>query len=187
MPEELDAHLQTLPATHGVFDTVFALWHFDKGGTLQAVQHALKYGHRPRYGRILGEWMGQALAEQPHRLPSDALILPVPLHRVRQLERGYNQSAMLAAGLSRHLGLPAHEDLLRRHRATHSQTRLSRTRRWQNVEGAFVVTDPSALAERPVLLVDDVLTTGATVAAAAWALKQAGAREVHLAALALAR
>lgn len=186
-PEELAAHLHLLPATHAVFDTVFALWHFDKGGTLQAVQHALKYGHRPRYGRILGEWIGQARAEQPPPLPPDTLTLPVPLHRIRQLERGYNQSAMLAEGLAARLGLAVRDDLLVRHRPTRSQTRLSRTRRWQNVDGAFAVADAAALAQRPVLLVDDVLTTGATVAAAAQALKQAGAASVHLATLALAR
>ena len=163
-------------------DAAFALWLFDEGGTVQRIQHLLKYGNRPRYGVALGRIMGKAYANS---LPD--LVLPVPLHRARLYERGYNQSAMLTRGMAESLGVPAATDVLVRTRATRSQTRLSREARWQNVSGAFALTEAEAVADKHILLIDDVLTTGATLAAAAATLKAAGAASVTAATLALAR
>jgi ComF family protein len=126
--------------------------------------------------------MGKAL---PSRLTPDA-ILPIPLHRARLYERGYNQSLMLAQGVGEHLGVPVQTDLLVRSRVTRSQTRLSRQARWQNVAGAFTVTEPASVSDKQLLLIDDVLTTGATLAAAAVSLKDSGAASVSAATLALA-
>lgn len=163
-------------------NAAFALWLFDEGGTVQRIQHLLKYGNRPRYGVALGRIMGNAYSN-----PLPDLVLPVPLHRARLYERGYNQSAMLARGMAESLGVPAATDVLVRSRATRSQTRLSREARWQNVSGAFAVTEAEAVADKYILLIDDVLTTGATLAAAAATLKSAGAASVTAATLALAR
>lgn len=158
------------------------LWLFDKGGTLQKVQHALKYGNRPRYGVLLGRLAATALP-----LPSHAdVVVPVPLHRARLLERGYNQSTALGRGIAETLDVPLLE-ALKRPRVTVSQTHLSRDARWQNVRDAFAVPKPGPIRRAHVLLVDDVLTTGATAAAAAGALVEAGAASVHLVALAMAR
>lgn len=164
-------------------DGAFALWLFDEGGTVQRIQHLLKYGNRPRYGVALGRLMGTA--HNDRSLPD--LVLPIPLHRARFYERGYNQSAMLAEGIAERLGVPVATDVLVRTRATRSQTRLSREARWQNVSGAFAVTETAAVAGKHLLLIDDVLTTGATLAAAAVTLKSAGALSVTAATLALAR
>ena len=184
-PADLAARLAALPGPDDTFDDAFALWVFDRGGTLRRIQHALKYGNRPAYGRRLGALVGQAYRASARPRPD--LVTPVPLHRVRLYERGYNQSAVLAEGLAEALGAPCRPEALRRIRATRSQTRLSRRRRWDNVFGAFAVAVPEAVAGRRVLLVDDVLTTGATATAAALALREAGAGAVGLATLALAR
>ncbi len=183
-PEALAAELERLPHAAEALDGAFALWMFDKEGPLQQVQHALKYGNRPRYGVLFGRLVGRAYAEAPHPPPDG--VLPVPLHPVRFYERGYNQSAALARGIASALRAPLVLGGLRRTRSTRSQTKLSRPRRWTNVAGAFCADAP-AVRGRTLLLVDDVPTTGATATAAAQAIKQAGAHRVHLATLALAR
>jgi ComF family protein len=180
------ARLDRLAVGRGALDGATALWVFDKGGTLQAVQHALKYGDRPRYGVALGELVGQGHAGTKGG-PTGRVdgVVPIPLHRTRELERGYNQAAMIARGVAGALNCPLRTDLLTRPRPTRSQTHLSRRERWQNVRDAF---DASPDAEGGSwLLVDDVLTTGSTATAAARVLKDAGARTVTLTVLAMAR
>lgn len=181
-PMEVAARLERLPTGGSAVETAHALWVFDKGGTLQAVQHALKYENRPRYGVPLGRLMGAAYAE---RHPPPDGVVPLPLHRTRRLERGYNQSAPLAEGAAAHLECPYRSDLLMRPHPTQSQTGLSRQARWANVQEAFRAAP--TCAEGRWLLVDDVLTTGSTVAAAARALRAAGAEAASVLTLGLAR
>jgi ComF family protein len=176
------ARLDRLPVGRGLFEHHLALWVFDRGGTLQAVQHAVKYGDRPRYAVALGRLVGRAYGETA--VPPDGVV-PVPLHRTRKLERGYNQSRMLADGVAEVLDVPLRPALLARPTPTRSQTNLSREERWHNVRDAFAA-DP-ACANGHWLLVDDVLTTGATAVAAGRTLADAGAAAVSLATLALAR
>lgn len=176
------ARLDRLPAGRGLFADSFALWVFDRDGTLQEVQHAFKYGDRPRYGVALGRLVGDAYAEEA---PVPDGVVPVPLHRTRQLERGYNQSRMLAEGVAEALACPLRPGLLSRPHPTRSQTNLSREERWRNVQGAFAASPDAAAGHW--LLVDDVLTTGATATAAGRTLADAGAEAVSLATLALAR
>lgn len=106
------------------------------------------------------------------------VIVPVPLHRIRRRQRGYNQSGVLARELGRRIGCPVHPRLLRRKRPTATQTNLTAKERLSNVSGAFQSGKSGALAGRRVLLVDDVMTTGATVNACARALKRGGAASV---------
>lgn len=161
---------------------VFALWRFDAHGTVQRLQHALKYGNRPAYGRRLGARLGAVFAAH-HPVPE--VVVPVPLHRTRLLERGYNQSTALADGIAQVLAVPV-VDALARTRPTRSQTRLARDARRANVQGAFTLVQPAAVTGRRVLLVDDVLTTGATLLAAAAVLQAGGTESVAVAALAAA-
>ncbi len=176
------ARLDRLPVGRGAIHRALALWIFDKHGTLQAVQHALKYRSRPRYGVPLGHLVGEAYAKV-HPPPEG--VVPIPLHTTRRLERGYNQSRTLGRGVAHALDVPLRSDLLARPRPTRSQTNLSRSARWQNVRDAFSASDDAA--DGHWLLVDDILTTGSTCVAAAQTLHDAGAEAVSLATLALAR
>lgn len=185
-PDRISAELGRLPAGPGVIDRAFSLWVLEPGGAVQKVHRELKYGNRPVYGVRLGMEIGHGLRGGYLPLPFHAVI-PVPLHRVRLYERGYNQSAALAEGISRVLGIPLREDMLIRSRPTRSQTSLSRPERWDNVDGAFEVRTPEAVRGRRLLLVDDLFTTGATLLAAATALRAAGAAHITAATLGYAQ
>lgn len=163
------------------------------GGSLRAAVLELKFHGRDRLGRRLGELLlapGRALAAMAPP-GSPALILPVPLHRSRKRQRGYNQAELLARGLARAIRktggtaeIAAHG--LARERATAPQSGLSLQARRENVRGVFAVTDPGRIRQRDVMLVDDVMTTGATASACAAALKRAGAERVLVVTLARA-
>ena len=136
--------------------------------------HALKYGGRPGLAHALAHRLARAL---PAALAPD-LVTAVPLHPARRRERGYNQAWRLATGLASRLGVPAIEDVLVRVRHTPAQARLDPERRRRNLAGAFRVREPRRYRERRVLIVDDVLTTGATLEVCLGVLAGAGARPV---------
>lgn len=184
-PAVVTAQLQRLSVAP-CLATPFALWLFDKGGTLQRLQHQLKYGNRPQYGFVLGRYLGQCYQREVPSSSHVDQILPIPLHRTRWLERGYNQSTTLAAGVAEILGCPVNDHVLIRPHATRSQTTLNRTDRWQNVRSAFALAENASLRGQRLLLIDDVFTTGATLSAAALTLLEAGAAEIRTATLALA-
>lgn len=176
--------LHQLPAAVGCFRAAHALWYYAPKQPLERLHHALKYGNRPTYGLHLGQIMGKTFS--PLLQEKIDVILPIPLHRGRYLARGYNQSAWLAYGVGDVLGRPVMPKLLQRMRATRSQTHLSRSERQANVAGAFRAPMPDLLRGRHILLVDDLLTTGATATAAAHALHAARVASVTLLTLGLA-
>lgn len=165
-----------------LFDTARAALVYNDGS--RGLLLAFKHGDRHEGLAAFTGWLRTAAGE--HLAGAD-LILPVPLHPLRLFKRRFNQAALLAAELSRGAGVPWHPHLLRRKRATPSQGGLNYKARFRNVRGAFSVPgrQKDKIRDRSILLIDDVMTTGATLEAASRALKRAGAGKVH--ALALAR
>lgn len=182
--EEVMRHL-TAPLfgekTH--FARGWCRYRFHKEGTLQEALHAMKYQGLftvgTSFGHQLGEWM--ALGGDVDGIDS---IVPIPLHPLKKIERSYNQAEKIAEGISEALQKPLQPELLSRNRYTTSQTGLSASARKDNLDGAFTVL--KGARARHVLLVDDVVTTGSTMAAAAQALCKHGVEQVSLAAVALA-
>jgi ComF family protein len=148
----------------------------DYGGLARTAIHQLKY----RHGRVLAKLLARVLAESLARRPLDAdIVVPVPLSQRRLRERGYNQSELIARELHAvsNLPPPSSQPLLRV-RETRPQVGLSAAERRENVRGAFACPEPAALEGRRVLLLDDVMTTGATLRACADELSAAGATMV---------
>lgn len=136
--------------------------------------HALKYGARPGLAAALAERLAAALPASA----APELITAVPLHAARRRQRGYNQAWLLAERLAARAGVPAVEGVLVRARATRAQARLDPEARRRNLAGAFRVCEPQRYRGRRVLVVDDVVTTGATLDACLGALAACGARPV---------
>jgi ComF family protein len=160
-----------------------AFFRFTKRGRIQHILHALKYKNQPDVGIMLGKVYGQKLKE--HDLIFD-LIIPVPLHATRLRKRGYNQSAKFAEGLSATLGIAWSDNVLFRAVKTATQTNKSKLGRWENVSEVFGCHNPSEVLNKHVLLVDDVVTTGATLEACASVLVDQGCRAVSIASIAVA-
>jgi ComF family protein len=147
------------------------------GEVLREALHAFKFGGKRAVVRPLGDLLAEAGAAWPPARGAD-LLVPVPLHPDRQRQRGFNQAALLTERLGRLWGVALAAHALVRTAPTPAQTGLSGEDRRRNVRGAFAVPRPATVAGRSVLLVDDVLTTGATADACARALRGAGAAEV---------
>ncbi|WP_299706315.1 ComF family protein [uncultured Pontibacter sp.] len=163
----------------------FAYLHFRPKGRVQRLLHKLKYKGAQELGEHLGKRYGALLSDHQYAEHFD-LILPVPLHRLKLRRRGYNQSDGFAKGLAGAMELEWSNRLLVRNIDTDSQTKKSRLDRWQNVESVFEVKSPEKVKGKRVLLVDDVLTTGATLEACAQALLNSGCEEVSVVTIAAA-
>jgi ComF family protein len=156
---------------------------FVYGGAIRTAVHKLKYGKRPDLAGALGALLVEALAERVDRCD---VVIPVPLHPLRLTTRGYNQAALLAAPLARALGVPLSVRLLQRRSFVAAQARLNREARDVNVKDAFVAVPRSDVRGKHIVVVDDVVTTGSTLAACSAALLRAGASRVTCVALARA-
>lgn len=163
-------------------------------GRMKDAIHALKYDRLHSAARPLGRMLAAAIAQLAAEAPAELLVVPIPLHRSKHALRGFNQARLLAreaiVALSRthpEWRLILAPSTLMRLRATDSQAGLTPRQRRLNVRGAFSVADPAAVTMQHVLLIDDILTTGATARAAARALARAGAASIWVATLARAR
>jgi ComF family protein len=170
-----------LPLQHGL-----AFLKFRKGSSVQQLLHQLKYNQHPEIGVKLGKVYGKELAQHGYSSAFD-LIVPVPLHRARLRKRGYNQSSKFAEGLSLSLQVPWDESISMRKSNTSTQTRKSKLERWENVKDVFSVKEENIVKGKRILLVDDVVTTGATLEACGMHLVENGCRELSVACIAEAQ
>lgn len=162
-----------------------ALFLFEHDNPVRPLIHRLKYGNRPDIGFELGRMMGRSLRDCPRFSDYDVLV-PVPLHSKRLRKRGYNQALVLCEGISVETGIALSGTTLARTRSNKTQTSLSLLERWKNTEYLFTLADPAALAGKRVLIVDDVFTTGATLASCAETVAGAGPKKIGVFTLASA-
>lgn len=162
-----------------------AQYFFTKGALMQELMHQLKYKGNKALGVALGKMMGRQLAVAERFANIDALV-PLPLYPEKEHLRGYNQAAVLCAGIAETFRKPVLKNAVIRTHHTQSQTKKNRVERWQNMEGRFLVPHPEALVGKHLLLVDDVVTTGATLEACGRELLQAPQVSLSIATLCFA-
>ena len=162
---------------------VFAYLHLNRQGIAQKIMHQVKYNNQEKLGFAVGKWFGFHIAEHAKEKHID-FIVPIPLHKQKLKERGYNQSELIANGLGEVLGLEVKNDLIKRGKYTSTQTKKGKVDRWLNVNQIFEVDSSVDLTGKHVLLLDDIITTGATVEMAATALNESGLKTLSLACIA---
>jgi len=162
-----------------------ALCYYQKGNGVQQLIYSLKYRGRQEIGTKIGMLIAEKMLQGGMDTGID-LLIAVPLHQSKERKRGYNQSSSIASGIAGVLKLPVAERLLLRAANTESQTRKGRDNRHQNMQEAFRVPHPQALSGKHILLVDDVVTTGATLEACAIELFRSGVKEISIAVAACA-
>lgn len=160
--------------------------YYTKGGDVRQLLYELKYHGNKEVGEVMGRIMAAELLSSRFFEGVD-LIIPVPLHWRKERQRGYNQSECVARGISDITALPVYTHLMVRDRYTETQTHKGQYERWENVRNLFVCSSPELLENKHVLLVDDVLTTGATIVSCADALHNISGLRVSVLTLALAR
>ncbi|SFR37905.1 comF family protein [Robiginitalea myxolifaciens] len=153
------------------FEKAVSLLYFERTGLAQTLIHALKYRRIEPIGKFLGTWMGASLVQDPE-LPKIDWVIPVPLHPVKQRKRGYNQCALFGKTLAGILQANWGENYLLRKGTGRSQTKENRGLRARNAQAAFQGENLDQLGNKSVLLVDDVITTGATLEACCLALSE---------------
>ena len=160
-----------------------ALFYFLKKGKVQQLIHNLKYNNQQQIGYFIGNWLGDEIIAS-NRFKNLDCIIPVPLHKKKIKKRGYNQVTTFGEGLSKKLNIPFYEDILTRISSTKTQTKNIRIDRWKNVQELFFVQNNSILENKHILLIDDVITTGATLEACYKALNKAKHLKISIACMA---
>ena len=160
-------------------------FYFSKDSLMQQLIHQLKYNQQQAMGLYLGQLMGTSLLHSS-RFAEVEILVPLPLHPAKEKKRGYNQAAIIAAGVASIMNLPVSKQNVIRKNATATQTKKHRIERWENVVDSFSVIRPQELEGKGILLIDDVLTTGATMEACGRAILNAANCTLSMATLAIA-
>lgn len=171
----------------GRIDVAFAtsLLYFSRSTKTQNILHQIKYNNRKQLAIYLGNLLGERIKSTHEQLNFD-VIIPVPLHPKKLQIRGYNQSSYIAKGIAEALNIPVAEHIIKRKINTATQTKKTRVERWQNINNAFELNKKIKLNYNHILLVDDVLTTGATIEACANSLNSKQNLKISVATLAMA-
>lgn len=162
-------------------ESAFSLYYFSHGSLIQQLMHAFKYNNDRNLGFQLGCFMGHAILQSQRIEPAG--LVPLPLYPAKEKKRGYNQARILCDGIAEVTGWPVLADAVLRRKHTDSQTHKGRVDRWLNMEGNFRLQHEASLESRHLVLVDDVLTTGATLEACGEVLLQARGSRLSLATL----
>jgi ComF family protein len=170
----------------GIIDNSISMYWFTEHSEIQTMLHALKYEKMKSIGTMFGKELGERI-KKTSSMKFD-YVIPVPLHKSRERERTYNQSAFICKGINEVLNTEAVNDCLKRTRFTESQTRLDKEQRKDNVKGAFEIRKKysGSLKGKNIILADDVITTGATILECARILKSAGCGKVIICSIAYA-
>ena len=166
-----------LPVTYAT-----AQYYFTKESMLQHLIQQFKYRANKELGLYLGRLIGNSLMQSNRFLAIDALV-PLPLHETKERKRGFNQSTILCNGIAEVMGKPVLKNAVIRNTQTESQTKKSRVERWQNMESRFQLINENQVANKHILLIDDVVTTGATLEACGSELLKAGNIQLSIATL----
>ena len=160
-------------------------FYFAKESLIQHLIHQLKYKGNQQIGMYLGELTGNSLLDS-NRFKGLDYLVPLPLYPNKERKRGYNQAAVICEGMSSVMNVPVLlNNIVRRH-STETQTKKHRTERWENVSGSFMVNDPAKLEGKNILLIDDVITTGATLEACGTVIVNIKGTKLSIAALSTA-
>lgn len=172
-------------ADENIITDFYSNYIFENEGALQHLIHKLKYESRFKAGVFLGEKIFDGGRSKVSTWNAD-MIIPIPLHKIKQAERGYNQSYYIAKGFSKKSNLPVDTKSLKRRIYTQSQTTFDIDERRDNIENAFSVSNKKKIIDKTIILVDDVITTGATVREAAKCLLNSGAKKIFAISAAIA-
>lgn len=187
MPET-DFHLYANNPVEKIFwgrlpvESAAALYYFTKGSLMQHLMHQLKYKNNRELGTFMGRLTGETLKQTGRFCEVEALI-PLPLFAAKEKRRGYNQAAILCEGIAERMHIPVLNNVVIRTENTETQTRKGRVERWQNMESKFKLVNPECIRGKHILLIDDVVTTGATLEACGNKLLEAEGARLSLATL----
>ena len=168
-----------------IISDFFSPFVFEKDKELQNAIHGLKYDKKFQIGVFLGKILASEIKISVIDWEFD-LIVPIPLHHLKKAERGFNQSYYIAKGVSKILNVKVENRAVKRVRYTESQTKMNLNEREENISGAFKVKTPNKFSGKKILLVDDVITTGATISECGKILLEAGANKIFAASIAIA-
>lgn len=168
-----------------IISDFFAPFVFEKDKELQHAIHSLKYNNKFQVGIFLGKVLADKIQSTQSNWKID-LIIPIPLHQLKKAERGYNQSYYIAKGMSKILNVSCSDRIVKRKKYTESQTTMTLTERKENISKAFRIKNKNAVKEKTVLLIDDVITTGATISECGSILLESGAKKIFAASIAIA-
>ncbi|MBK7630681.1 MAG: ComF family protein [Ignavibacteriales bacterium] len=172
-------------AGKNIISDFYAPFVFEKDKELQHAIHSLKYQKKFRVGIFLGKVLAYAIKTSKPDLKIE-LVIPIPLHQLKKAERGYNQAYYIAKGVNQILITKVSDQIVKRIKYTESQTKMNLNEREENISNAFKINKKNTVVGKSILLLDDVITTGATISECGRILLEAGANKIYAASIAIA-